>query len=176
MPGGAPVLFAVSGAVVVAGLVVGLSPRIVATGVRVALRVTRRPPLTAPITRGGLATVLGWATLSVALLGAHGAALAAALDLGWPVALAAASASALAQLTGLLAVPVPAGLGVREAVLVAVLAPIATVPLALAMAILSRLVRTAADLATAGLARAVLGRVTLGSAAKPTPASTPTPP
>ena len=165
VPGQTPVLLAVVVAVVLAGLVVGLSPRLVASVVLAALRVTRRPPLAVPVTRGGLGSVLGWAALSVALLGAHGAALAAAMGFSWSVAVAAASANALAQLAGLLAVPVPAGLGVREAVLVAVMAPVAPLSAALAMAVLSRLVRTAADLATAGLARAALGRAALGRAA-----------
>jgi uncharacterized membrane protein YbhN (UPF0104 family) len=165
-------------AAVAAGLVVGLSPRLVGAGIRGVLRVTRRPPLEAPVTRMGLGSVLAWAALSVALLGGHAAALAAAVGLSWSVAVATASAYAVAEVTGLLAVPMPAGLGIREGVLVAVLAPVASVPAALAVAVLSRLVRTAADLGTAGLARAALGRARLGWASKPlkAPAVVPTRP
>jgi hypothetical protein len=54
-------------------------------------------------------------------------------------------------------------------VLVAVLAPVASVPAALAVAVLSRLVRTAADLGTAGLSFATLGRARLGAATTPVP-------
>jgi uncharacterized membrane protein YbhN (UPF0104 family) len=153
---GTPVLLVIATTLVAAGLAAGQSPRLVAAALHMLLKVTRRPPLEAALTRTALVGILGWAALSVALLGGHAAALAAALGLSWPVALTVASAYALAELAGLLAVPVPAGLGVREGVLVAVLAPIASLPAALAVAVLSRVVRTAADLAAAGLARAAL--------------------
>ncbi|WP_017575250.1 lysylphosphatidylglycerol synthase domain-containing protein [Nocardiopsis kunsanensis] len=63
----------------------------------------------------------------------------------------AVGAYALAWTLGLLVVFAPAGLGVREAVLVVALAPVVEAGAALVLAVLSRLVMTVADLAWAGV-------------------------
>lgn len=93
------------------------------------------------------------------LLGVHAALLA--LDLraeGATVVPAAVGAFVLATVAGLLALPVPAGAGVREAVLVAALFPVLPLSAALVLAVTSRLLLTAADLAVAGAAAAGAAR------------------
>ena len=64
----------------------------------------------------------------------------------------AVGAYALAWTLGLLVVFAPAGLGVREVVLVVALAPVVDAGAALVVAVLSRLVMTVADVGWAGLA------------------------
>lgn len=63
--------------------------------------------------------------------------------------LAAAAAFALAHAAGVLLVLAPAGLGAREAVLIALLAPTVGVPSAAAAALLARVAHSAADFALA---------------------------
>ncbi|WP_210438347.1 lysylphosphatidylglycerol synthase domain-containing protein [Nocardioides xinjiangensis] len=76
----------------------------------------------------------------------------------------AVAAFALAHAAGVLVVFAPAGVGAREGVLVALLAPLVGLPGAAAVALLSRVTHAVADFAVAGLAawwarprRAVLG-------------------
>lgn len=152
------VVLGAAAVLVLAGAALGTSPRVVGAAVSLLLRVTRRPLLPAPLTRRGLAGVLVWGLVAMLLLAAHAAALAVGLGLSWSTAVVVGSAMALAQVAGLLAVPVPAGLGVREAVLVAVVAPVASAQVGIAVAVLSRLLMTLADLGTALAARLVAGR------------------
>lgn len=81
----------------------------------------------------------------LALLGPAGGDLAVAV-----------SAFALSHVAGVLLVFAPAGLGAREAVLVAVLRPVASLEAAVAVALLARVVHTASDFAIAALAWARL--------------------
>ncbi|AFR09482.1 hypothetical protein B005_0950 [Nocardiopsis alba ATCC BAA-2165] len=67
----------------------------------------------------------------------------------------AVGAYALAWTLGLLVVFAPAGLGVREVVLVVALAPVVDAGAALVVAVLSRLVMTVADVGWAGLSLAL---------------------
>ena len=133
-------------ALAVAGLAAATSPRLVAGVLGRLLRWTRRPPLTRAPDRSALLRVLSAGGAGALGLGAHGAALAAAVGASPATCAATAGGLVLASAIGLLALPVPAGVGVREAVLVAVLAPVAPVPTALAVAVLSRLVLTVSDL------------------------------
>ncbi|MGH8868022.1 MAG: lysylphosphatidylglycerol synthase domain-containing protein [Actinomycetes bacterium] len=88
-------------------------------------------------------------------IGAVNVVLARAL--GWsPDVLDVISATAVAWIVGFLAVPVPGGIGVREAVFVAVVATLAPGPAA-ALALTSRLVFVVADVAGAVLFTAALG-------------------
>ena len=121
-----------------------------------ALRLARRPApqqrLTGPaVTR--IAVLSGAANV---LLGLQ--ALVLAVDLGARGATVlplAVGGFTLAAVAGLLAVPVPAGVGVREAVLVATLSPVLPLARAVVLAVASRLVLTVADLVVAGAAAAV---------------------
>ena len=94
----------------------------------------------------GMAAAVGWSLLSWLPLGAHVWLLVAGVGGGWDSWAAATGGYALAWTLGLLVVFAPAGLGVREAVLVTALAPLLDAGAALVVAALSRLVMTVADL------------------------------
>ncbi|MEV2273998.1 lysylphosphatidylglycerol synthase domain-containing protein [Nocardiopsis sp. NPDC049922] len=138
-------------------LLAALHPRVVELGVRIAARpfarfreVAEAGPLRLP--GRAMAASVAWTLLAWAPLGAHVWLLTWAVG-GDPVRSIgpAVGAYALAWTLGLLVVFAPAGLGVREAVLVVALAPVVDAGAALVVAVLSRLVMTVADLAWAGL-------------------------
>jgi hypothetical protein len=115
------------------------------------LRVLRRPPLpqplTAPVVLGCL--VLGLATY--VLLGVHLWLLANSLgSTGVQGLLLCVGAMSLAMTAGLLAFFLPSGIGAREVVIVAVLATVLPAGPALTLAVVSRLMFTVVDLASAG--------------------------
>lgn len=96
--------------------------------------------------RATVYAVAGWV--------AAGVAVAAVVGTGEGVAVG--SAYALAWVVGQLALPVPAGIGVREFAIVALLTPVLGAASATVVAISSRLVHTASDIvvaSSAGLAR-----------------------
>lgn len=122
------------------------------------LRLVRRPALEQRLTLKVIAVAAAWSGASWALAGLHVWALArdlGAVD-GWSFP-AALGAYALAWSLGLLIVIAPAGLGVREVVLGAGLAPMLDSGAVLVVVIASRLLLTLADLGMAGAA-VVLGR------------------
>ncbi len=82
-----------------------------------------------------------------------------------PTLLGAAAAFALAHAVGVLVVLAPAGVGAREAVLVALLAPALGVPGAAAVALLSRVTHAAADFLAALVASLAAGAGGAGRAA-----------
>ena len=134
-----------------------LHPRVLGWGIGLAARpfarfreVAEAGPLR--ISGGAVAASVGWTLVAWVPLGAH------VWLLTWAVggnALAsigpAVGAYALAWTLGLLVVFAPAGLGVREVVLVVALAPVVDAGAALVVAVLSRLVMTVADVGWAGL-------------------------
>lgn len=138
-------------------LLAGLHPRVVGWGIRLAARpfarfrgVAEAGPL--DVRGRSMAAAVGWTLVAWVPLGLH------VWLLTWAVggeALRslgpAVGAYALAWTLGLLVVFAPAGLGVREAVLVVALSPVVDAGAALVVAVLSRLVMTVADLAWAGL-------------------------
>lgn len=138
-------------------LLAALHPRVVSWGIRLAARPFTRFREVAeagPLEIGGpaLAAAVGWTLVAWLPLGVH------VWILTWAVggdalrsAGPAVGAYALAWTLGLLVVFAPAGLGVREAVLVVALAPVVDPGAALVVAVLSRLVMTAADVGWAGL-------------------------
>ncbi|GHC76122.1 membrane protein [Nocardiopsis terrae] len=135
-----------------------LHPRVLGRGVRLAARpfsrfreVAEAGPLR--VEGGSVAASVGWTLVAWVPLGLH------VWLLTWAVggdALRsvgpAVGAYALAWVLGLLVVFAPAGLGVREAVLVVALAPVVDAGAALVVAVLSRLVMTVADVGWAGSA------------------------
>ncbi|MCY9785590.1 flippase-like domain-containing protein [Nocardiopsis sp. EMB25] len=138
-------------------LLAALHPRVVGWGVRLAARpftrfreVAEAGPLRLP--GRAMATAVAWTLAAWVPLGAHVWVLTWAVG-GDPVRSfgPAVGAYALAWTLGLLVVFAPAGLGVREAVLVVALAPVVDAGAALVVAVLSRLVMTVADVAWAGL-------------------------
>lgn len=148
-------------------LMAALHPRVVTRLVRAAQRGAHRfvslsSAESERVSGRGMAAAVGWSVLAWLPLGTHMWVLMAGVDgRGGGFALAA-GAYALAWTLGILVVFVPAGLGVRELVLVVALAPVLDPGAALVVAALSRLVMTGADLLLAGAvlaaARPVRGR------------------
>ncbi len=132
------------------------------------LRVLRRPAL--PVRLDGR-SVLRVALLSAAsqvLLGLQAWVLARDLGAEGPVLPLAVGAWALANVAGLLALPVPAGAGVREAVLVVALAPVLPVGQALLLALVSRVLLTGGDLVVAAAAARTVPGTALRRSPRPT--------
>ncbi len=132
-------------------------PPVLTRLIQVLLRVLRRPALQHVLTARGVLRVIAWSALGYVLFGVHLWLLAnaqAAPGLGGLIR--SIGSFAIAMTAGLFAFVSPSGLGVREAVLVATLAPFLTlsggVGAALAIALASRLIFTLADLIGAGLA------------------------
>jgi uncharacterized membrane protein YbhN (UPF0104 family) len=131
-----------------------LYPAVLSRLLGVAFRVLRRPGLEHPLTLRPIATGAGWLLVSFAFYGVATWLLARDLDPGVGGArlfLLAAGGYALAWTAGFLVLVVPAGAGVREAVLVLALSPaLATGPATL-LALVARLLATVADLVWAGI-------------------------
>ena len=130
-----------------------LCPKILNSGIARLLRLTRRPPLEQPLARRTIAACAAWSVgswvcygmqiwLLADRLGAHGDA----------AVLRSVGGFALAWSAGFLAVLVPAGAGVREVVLVAMLVPVTGAVGAIAVALASRMLTTAGDLLAASAA------------------------
>ncbi|MFD3688719.1 lysylphosphatidylglycerol synthase domain-containing protein [Nocardiopsis sp. NPDC058631] len=138
-------------------LLAALHPRVVGWGIRLAalpFARFREVAEAGPLGLGGraMAAAVGWTLVAWVPLGAHVWLLTWAVGGDALRSLGpAAGAYALAWTLGLLVVFAPAGLGVREAVLVVALAPVVDAGAALVVAVLSRLVMTVADLGWAGL-------------------------
>jgi len=133
--------------------VVVLSPPVLNPLLTRALALARRPPLPQRLGAGTVGRVAGWSVAMHVALGLQTYVLAR--DLGAEGALLlplAIGAFSLASMAGLVALPVPAGAGVREAVLVVTLAPYLPVGQALLLALVSRALLTVSDLCVAGAA------------------------
>lgn len=135
--------------------VVALWPPVLNALLDRALPLLRRPPLGVRLTGRAITRVALLSGLANVLLGAQAALLAADLGAqGAAVLPVAIGAFTLANVAGLLALPLPAGAGVREVVLVAALSPVLPLPTAVVLAVVSRALLTAADLIVAGVAAA----------------------
>jgi len=136
-------------------LLAGLHPQVLNAILGRLLRVARRPPLDQPLTGRVMAGALAWSCSSWVLYGLQIWLLATRL--GAPAgrtALLATGGFAFAWSVGFLVVFAPAGAGVRDVLLIAVLGPVLGVGSATAVALVSRALMTAGDLLTAGLAAA----------------------
>lgn len=139
--------------------VVVLSPPVLNPLLARALRLARRPPLPQRLGARPVLQVAGWAGLAHVLLGVQTYLLARDLGADDPLLLLLCiGAFSLASVAGLLALPVPAGAGVREAVLVVTLAPVLPVGQALLLALVSRALLTAGDLLVAAAAARGISR------------------
>jgi glycosyltransferase 2 family protein len=138
---------------------VALSPPVLNRLLRLVLRVARQPPGQARVSYQGLARTMAWAMgawvangLMIYVLVRHlsgerqGTLLVsiAAYGLSWSI--------------GFLAVFAPAGAGVREAVMVAVLHTQTTTAIALTVALVSRALSVVGDAVTGAAASALVGR------------------
>jgi uncharacterized membrane protein YbhN (UPF0104 family) len=125
-----------------------------------ALRITRRDPLARSLSWRGVLGTFGWAVLGYAFAGVHLWLLAGSVaGTGVKGLVTCASAFALAMIAGTFAFLLPSGLGVREFVIAATLSG-AGVPYgqAYALALVSRLLITVADVVAAGSAALVAAR------------------
>jgi uncharacterized membrane protein YbhN (UPF0104 family) len=134
-------------------IIVCMLPRSVDFLTHLALKVLRREPPDHEFTWRGVSRASWWQLIGWGLIGMQTYVLCLALHA--PVArtlLLAIGGTALAWSAGFVAVPIPAGAGVREAVLVAVLSPVLKPGPALVVALVSRAVATVGDGVFAGAA------------------------
>ncbi len=139
--------------------IAALSPPVLNRMLRLVLRLARQPSLEQGVSYRGLARTMAWAIagwscngLMVYLLmrqlaGHHQGTL-----------LVSVGAYSLSWSIGFLAVFAPAGAGVREAVMIAVLHTQTTTAIALTVALVSRALSVVADAATGAAASALVGR------------------
>ncbi|MEW1844162.1 lysylphosphatidylglycerol synthase transmembrane domain-containing protein [Nonomuraea angiospora] len=128
-------------------LLVLLEPKVINTVIGYALRKMKREPLERPLTRRGMLTALGWALAGWLCYGVHLYFIAPQGGV-----LFAVGAFAVSWCLGILTFVVPAGAGVREVAMVAVLAPHVDGGAAIAVALSSRIVIILGDLICAGMA------------------------
>jgi hypothetical protein len=112
----------------------------------------RRPAEFQTLTWRGMAPVMGWAVATSVILGLHlwllsGAATTGATGFGRSI-----GAIGLGLTLGMLAFLAPSGLGAREAIIVAALAPYMSAGAALGLALTSRLLFTIGDVVAASVA------------------------
>nr|WP_281274841.1 lysylphosphatidylglycerol synthase domain-containing protein [Georgenia muralis] len=151
-----------------------LAPPVLNQVLSLALRAVRRPPLEKPVSASGVAMSAGWSLLSWLTAGALVSLLAVPLGMepGLATYAIAAGGYALAWTVGFLVLVVPAGVGVREAVLAAVLATQLTTGAVVLVVLLSRVLLTAADLILGAVGlllarRGVVNTEETGSTAQP---------
>jgi uncharacterized membrane protein YbhN (UPF0104 family) len=134
-------------------LLILLHPRVLNPVLDRLLRLAKRPALDQPLTGRAIAGALAWAFASWIFFGLQIWLLA--IRLGAPdgkAALLALGGFAFAWSVGFLVVFVPAGLALREVLLVATLSPVLSVGDATAVALVSRVVMTVGDLLSAAVA------------------------
>jgi len=140
-------------------LVIGLMPSNVDRLTHLLLKVLRREPPDHEFTWRGVVRSLGWYLVSWVCVGLQVYVLAVVLHAPSGRALALSlGGTALAFAAGFVAIFVPAGAIVREAVLVAVLSPVLKAGPALVIAVVSRLVATVGDGVFAAVALGVARR------------------
>jgi hypothetical protein len=136
-----------------------LYPKILNWGFARLLKLARRPPLEQPLGGRALAICLGWSFASWLCYGLQIWVLA--IRLGAPAGHAlplAIGAFAFAWSAGFLVILAPAGAGVREVVMTAMLHPPLTLGSAAAITLVSRAVTLVADVITASVATAYYRR------------------
>jgi glycosyltransferase 2 family protein len=130
-----------------------LSPAVTGRALNWALRLAKRPPLERPISRAGMARAVAWSLLGWVFFSVHMWLLVADLTgRGVSVLPIAAGAYALAWCVGFILIPFPGGVGPRELAIIVALAPVMPRGSAIVVAVVSRLVLTAADLLWAAVA------------------------
>jgi glycosyltransferase 2 family protein len=141
-------------------ILIGLYPPVLGRLIDKALTLIRQPHLEQRPSARGLAAALAWTSLGWLFWGLQAWLLVRDMTgLGAHVLLLSLGAYALAWSAGILIVVFPGGIGPRELALIAALAPVAPRGTALVIALVSRVVMTASDLAWGG-AGIVIGRLT----------------
>jgi uncharacterized membrane protein YbhN (UPF0104 family) len=140
-------------------LLATLYPKVLTWGFSRLLRLAKRPPLDHPLGGRAIAISLGWSFVSWICYGFQIWVLA--IRVGAPAGKAlplAIGAFAFAWCAGFLVVLAPAGAGVREVIMVAILGAVVGSDPATAIALVSRAVTAVADLVVAGIATAYFRR------------------
>jgi len=151
-----------------------LHPRVTKSGLNLALRVLRRPPLEESVDAAAMARALAWTTLGWLFYGAHAWFLISDFaGKGSDTFALALGGYALAWAVGFLIIFFPGGIGPREVALIAVLAPVMPSASALVVALASRVVMTIGDLAWAGTGLALGPRGKTRAIRPAVPAGTP---
>ena len=161
-----------------------LSPPVLNRLLRLVLRLARRSELEQRVSFAGLARTMAWAVAGWSFNGLEVYVLMRQLAGDQQgTLLVSVGAYALSWAVGFLAVFAPAGTGVREAVMVAVLHVRTTTSIALVIALVTRATAVLCDAATGGAAAALVGRARLkrlrassGSPGAPAPPGAPMPP
>ncbi|HEY9475109.1 MAG TPA: lysylphosphatidylglycerol synthase domain-containing protein [Mycobacteriales bacterium] len=134
-------------------LLAGMQPRLLSWALSRAAVLLRREPPQGTISARGIWGAMGLCAVSWLCFGLHLGFLAKGLGASgasvWPLAIGAFS---LAWAAGFIVIVVPAGAGIREAVIVVAFASVLPSGVALLVAILSRLLVTSGDLLLAGVA------------------------
>jgi hypothetical protein len=138
-----------------------LHPTPLTVAVNILLRLLRRAPLPHRLSGAAVARATGLSLLTYALYGVHLYVLAAALHGTWQlnggiVLLLCVGTMGLAMTAGLVAFILPSGIGARELVIVGGLAAVLPYGQALALAVVSRLLFTVVELASAGAVTVVV--------------------
>ncbi len=136
-------------------IVVCLCPPVLGPVIDRVLILARRSPLEQRLTWRGLSRALAWTVLGWILLGIQVWFLISGMTGSGGYLLLAIGAYALAFSCGLLLVVFPGGVGPREFFLIAALTPVMPHGTVVAVALMTRVVTTASDLACAGLGLAV---------------------
>jgi glycosyltransferase 2 family protein len=139
--------------------IVLLSPPVLNRLLAIVLRLARQPALERGVSFAGLGRTIAWAMASWAFNGLTIYVLLRQLA-GHPqgTLLVSVGAYALSWTAGFLAVFAPAGAGVREAVMVAVLGTRTTTAIALTIALVTRATAVLCDAITGAVAAALVGR------------------
>ena len=133
-------------------MVAVLHPAVLNRLLPLAARLMRREPVNYQASGRTITISAAWAVLGSLLFGAHLYVLVSTLAEGGGRELVLTTcAYNLAAAAGVIVIIVPAGAGVREAVLTAVLAPVLDVSTALAVALVSRATLVVVDLVLGGL-------------------------
>jgi uncharacterized membrane protein YbhN (UPF0104 family) len=131
-------------------LIIGLHPRVLGAALQFVLRLTRREPLRQTPSWRGLGRLVGLQSLVWTALGLQVWVLLLGLGASPGRAFVVAIGGyALAHSLGLLAIGLPAGVGVREAVLTLALSTVVPPATALVVALVARAVLTVVDLGLA---------------------------
>jgi uncharacterized membrane protein YbhN (UPF0104 family) len=133
-------------------LAAAIHPAVTTWGLNLLLRILRRPPLTVRPSGRGMLAATGWQILSWSLMGLQCFILVRASGAeGWAILPLAVGGFTLAYCAGVLFVPAPAGVGVREVALSAALATTISLQAAAAVVLVSRLVLAVVDIGMAAL-------------------------
>lgn len=136
-----------------------LAPPVLCRLLNIGLRLIRQAPLEQPLTWRGFGRALSWTVLGWLLLGLQAWLLLMHVAGSRPgVLLLAVGGYAFATSMALVLVIFPGGIGAREVLFVAALAPVLAHGPALAVALVARIITTASDL-TLGAAALALGRL-----------------